>query len=113
MIPIHLIVILMVVAFLAVLGLFIAAIVAWQKLSEMANLDAADQPTAWRIMARGITDGPAPIRAAVLRFRICCALQAGALIAILAFAFGWLWAMLAALCLLSAVSLTKPAESIA
>ncbi|MEM1302829.1 MAG: hypothetical protein AAGH17_09620 [Pseudomonadota bacterium] len=106
---IHAIILLLVVGFIGLLALFIAAIVAWQRVTEIGKIDAGDQTVSWRIMARGILDGPPNLRRAVLRFRILCALQAGVLVFILAAAFGWLPAMAAALVLLSAVALTKPA----
>lgn len=106
---IHAIVLLLVLAFLALLALFIAAIVAWQRASEIGNLDAGDQALSWRIMARGVQGGTPQLRAAVLRFRILCALQAAVMILILAAAFGWLPALIAMLCLLSAIALSKAA----
>jgi len=107
---IHMIILALVVAFLGLLALFIAAIVAWQRVAQTGDLDAADQSLSWRIMARGIADGPSALAKAVLRFRILCAAQAGVLILILTAAFGWSVAMIAALGLLTAVALTKPAK---
>ena len=113
MTPIHLIVIGMVLAFLGLLALFIAAIVAWQRLTELARLDSGDQSLSWRIMARGIVGADASVARAVMRFRILCALQAGVFTLILGATFGWTIGALVALILLSAVAMTKPAEGAA